>query len=284
MHELRLETPRSLAEASRILKETGGKVIAGGTDVIPQMRDGRFEANTLIDLSRLPDLDTIKEEGDFIVIGALANYTSIRQSQLLQETVPMLLEVAGLVGGLQTQNRGTIGGNVVNASPAGDTLPPLLALNAEVVLNNSDGERTIPLSDFLQGPGQTAIAPHELLSEIRFQKPPAGTKSTFLRLGNRRGMVISIVSAATMLLLDGGNKIEEVRIALGAVAPIPIRCPEAEALLQGQVLTEALIEQAAEMTVKAGSPIDDVRGTATYRQHGIKVLVRRGLLKLGGLR
>ncbi|PID86671.1 MAG: hypothetical protein CSA11_06710 [Chloroflexi bacterium] len=284
MYELSLKTPQSIAEACQMLVESGGKLIAGGTDVIPQMRNGRFQANTLIDISRLTDLNTIEEKGKVIAIGALTNYTTLRHSPLLQETVPMLVEVAGLVGGVQTQNRGSIGGNIANASPAGDTLPPLLALDAEVVLQSINGKRVLPLAEFLQGPGQTAIAPNELLRQVQFPRPAAGTKSTFMRLGNRRGMVISVVSAAIVLLLDGENRVEDVRIALGAAAPTPIRCPAAESLLHGQVLTEKLIEKAAETAVAASSPIDDVRGTAAYRRHGVKVLVRRGLQTLAGLR
>ena len=284
MVEFSLESPQSLAEACQMLTDTSGRLIAGGTDVIPQMRDGRFQAQTLIDLSRLTNLSRIEEQSGTVVIGALTNYTTLRQSPLLQEVAPMLVEVAGLVGGIQTQNRGTIGGNIANASPAGDTLPPLLALNAEVTLSSANGERVLPLAEFLQGPGKTAITSHELLREVRFQRPATGTKSTFMRLGNRRGMVISVVSAAFVLRLDAENRVEDVRIALGAVAPTAIRCLDAESHLRGQVLTVELIEKAAETAVSTSSPIDDVRGTAEYRRHGVKVLVRRGLQTLGGLR
>jgi carbon-monoxide dehydrogenase medium subunit len=248
------------------------------------MRDGRFEAERLVDLSRLDDLSYVEGRNGTIAIGALTTYTTMKHSPLLQAIAPSLVEVAGLVGGVQTQNRGTVGGNIANASPAGDTLPPLLTLNADVTLASVDGLRTISLAALLQGPGITGISSNEVISEIIFQRPSANTKSTFLRLGNRRGLVISIVSAALVLQLDKQGEVEDARIALGAVGPTPIRCPEAESLLLGRLLTEALIEEAAAAAERASSPIDDVRGSAAYRRHGVRVLVRRGLLKLAGIR
>lgn len=284
MNNLVLFSPQSLAETCEMLAETRGKLIAGGTDVIPQMRDGRFPVDTLIDLGHVRCLDDIQQLGGHTSMGAMTTYTAMRRSSLLRTAAPLLVEAAGLVGGVQVQNRGTIGGNIVNASPAGDTLPPLLALNAEVTLINSDGERTLPVSDFLMGPGSTRIGPDEVVRAVRFQPLAAGTRSTFMRLGNRRGMVISNVSAAVVLTLDMDNRVEDVRIALGAVAPTAIRCREAESLLIGQVLTEELIELASAAAVEGSSPIDDVRGTASYRLHGIRVLVRRSLETMGGLR
>jgi carbon-monoxide dehydrogenase medium subunit len=280
MQEFTFESPQTMDEACQLLAETGGKLIAGGTDVIPQLRDGRFQTDRLIDLSRLDQLSYVEQHNDTITVGALTNYTTMKNSPLLQTEAPLLVEAAGLVGGVQTQNRGTLAGNIGNASPAGDTHPPLLTLNAEVTLVSTGRERTILLADLLQGPGQTAIRSSEMIRQIRFARLPAGTKSTFMRLGNRRGMVISVVSAALVLRLGQGDRVQDVRIALGAVAPTAIRCPKAELLLQGQQLTDPLIEAAAQSVAQECSPIDDVRGTADYRRHSVMVLVRRGLQRL----
>lgn len=271
----------SLEEACQLLAQTGGKVIAGGTDIIPQMRDGRFHASTLVDLSRLDDLSYIKMVGDDIAIGAMTTYTTMRHSPLLQTAAALLVETSGLVGGVQTQNRGTLGGNIANASPAGDMLPPLLALDAVVDLVSSTGARSQSLASFLCGPGQTTLAPGEIIHQVRFKPLLPETRSIFMRLGNRQGMVISVVSVAVVLKLDTNNFISDVRIALGAVAPTAIRCRAAEEILREQRLNADLIAAAATIAAAACQPIDDVRASAHYRRHGVDVLVRRGLSTLG---
>ncbi len=271
------KSPHSLGEACHLLAAPGSRAIAGGTDVIPQLRDGRFQASTLVDLSRVPDLNTIEWAGDEIAIGSLTTYTTMLNSPLLREHAPFLVQVSGVVGGVQTQNRGTLGGNIANASPAGDTLPVLLALDAKVDLVSDDGERSLLLADFLLGPGRTALAPGELIRQVRFAPLPPDAKSVFLRLGNRRGMLISVVSAALVVALDPGGQFRDCRIALGAVAPTPIRCLEAESLLLGSRADDETIEAAAVAASSACRPIDDVRATANYRRHGARVLVRRGL-------
>ena len=275
--------PDSLPEACRLLAAAGSRPIAGGTDVIPQMRDGRFQATTLVDLSRLHALDTIARANNQIVIGSLATYTAMLNSPLLQEQAPFLTQVCGVVGGVQTQNRGTLGGNIANASPAGDSLPVLLALDAVVVLVSAAGERSLPLTGFLLGPGRTALLPGEIIRQVRFSPLPAEARSLFLRLGNRRGMLISVVSAALVLAVDDDGRVRDCRIALGAVAPTAIRCREAEARLIGRRIDAALIEDSATAAAAACRPIDDVRASAAYRRHGARVLVRRGLRQMAGL-
>ncbi len=277
MPEFNFESPPTLDQVCRTLAETGGRLVAGGTDVIPQMCDGRFQAERLIDLSRLTELSYIEPQNGAIQIGALTNYTRLKHSPLLQVEAPLLVQAAAEVGSVQTRNRGTLGGNIANASPAGDTLSPLLALDAQVTLVSTDGARSIALADLLQGPGQTAIAPHEVIRHISFDRLPANAKSVFLKLGNRRGMAIALVNAALVLQLGEKDRVEDARIALGAVAPTPIRCPRAEAILKGQPLTATLIEEAAKTAAQESSPIDDVRSSASYRRHAVKILVRRGL-------
>ncbi len=156
-------------------------------------------------------------------------------------------------------------------------------LDALVDLASADGGRSLPLAEFLLGPGQTALRRGEIIRQVRFAPLPHGARSLFLRLGNRRGMVISVVSAAFVLQLDDAGRVADVRIALGAVAPTPIHCPAAETLLLGQRLDAALIDRAAAAAAAAARPIDDVRASAAYRRHGVRVLVRRGLAQLAGL-
>ena len=277
------KSPDSLAEACRLLAVTGSRPIAGGTDIIPQLRDGRFQAATLVDLGHVRGLSTVERVNGEIAIGSLTTYTTMLNAPLLQAHAPFLAQVSGVVGGVQTQNRGTLGGNVANASPAGDTLPVLLALDAAVDLISEAGERSLPLADFLRGPGQTALRPGEIIRRVRFAPLPQGAGSLFLRLGNRRGMLISVVSAALVLQVADGGVVRDCRIALGAVAPTAIRCREAEAILLGRRVDTALIEEAAALAAATCRPIDDVRASAAYRRHGVRVLVRRGLWQLARL-
>jgi CO/xanthine dehydrogenase FAD-binding subunit len=272
--------PRSLQEACRLLAVAGSRPIAGGTDIIPQMRDGRFQASTLVDLNQIHGLNTIEQIDGQIAIGSLTTYTAMLNSPLLREYASFLTHVSGMVGGVQTQNRGTLGGNIANASPAGDTLPVLLALDAAVDLISDSGERSMPLFDFLRGPGQTALLPGEIIRQVRFAPLPAAARSIFLRLGNRRGMLISVVSVALVLELEEDGCARDCRIALGAVAPTSIRCLEAEALLRGRHVDDGLVAAAAAVAAATSRPIDDVRASAEYRRHGAQVLVRRGLKRL----
>lgn len=283
MTDFDFKSPDSLQEACRLLAVAGSRPIAGGTDVIPQMRDGRFQAGALVDLSRLHGLEAIERVDGQIAIGSLATYTAILNSPLLREHAPFLTQVSGVVGGVQTQNRGTLGGNIANASPAGDTLPVLLALDAVVDLVRVSGERSLALADFLRGPGQTALLPGEIIRRVRFAPLPRDAQSLFMRLGNRRGMLISVVSAALVLEMEDGDRVRDCRIALGAVAPTAIRCREAEKMMPGQRVSVALIEAVATAAASACRPIDDVRASAAYRRHGVRVLVRRGLNQLAGL-
>jgi CO/xanthine dehydrogenase FAD-binding subunit len=273
-----------LAEVCRRLTDAGGRLIAGGTDVIPQMQAGRLQADRLIDLSRVTELSYIEPKNGSIHIGGLTNYMKLINSPLLQAEAPLLVQAAELVGAVQTRYRGTLGGNIANASPAGDTLPPLLALDAAVTLVSVAGERTLPLADLLQGPGKTAVALNEVIHHVSFDRLPANATSIFLKLGNRRGMAIAVVNVALLLQLDQAKRVEEVRIALGAVAPTPIRCPQAEAVLTGQPLTETLIDAAAASAAHECAPIDDVRASAGYRRQMVKVLVCRGLQSLADKR
>jgi carbon-monoxide dehydrogenase medium subunit len=275
MQEFDFYAARTLDELCRILAETGGRVIAGGTDVLVQMQRGVFPADCLVDASRVAELRFIREENGWIQIGALTTYADLLASPLLRQTAPLLLEAAALVGAPQTRCRGTLGGNIANASPAGDTLPPLLALNAKIRLVSQYGERTLPLADVLRGPGKTCLERGEVIHSISFARLAEPAGMVFLKLGNRHGMCISVVSVAAALVVDG--RITDARIALGAVAPTAVRSSHAEAVLAGQVSGPQVFQRSARAVLDDIAPISDVRGTAAYRRQAAERLVRRAL-------
>jgi len=244
------------------------------------MRHGHFRASRLVDLSRLSDLKQIEQQDGQISLGALLTYNDLLSSSVVLSEAPALAQAAATVGCAQTRNRGTLGGNLANASPAGDTLPPLLILDAHALLAGASGERTLPLAEFLQGPGQTALQSGEIIQKVRFERLPPEAKSLFLKLGSRQGMAVSIASAAVALRVDDRSRVLDVRIALGAVAPTGIRCGQAEQTLLGQTFSEDLVDLAARCAANECSPIDDVRGSAEYRRHAVFILVRRALLSV----
>lgn len=277
MEHISFYSPETLDEALRILHDEGGRVIAGGTDLIPQMRSESREDRCLIDTTRLSEMQFIREEGENILIGSLTTYKDIVDSSYLRRDAGSLVQAAFHVGSPQTRSRGTIGGNLGNASPAGDTLPPLLTLNANVHLCSVDGERSLRLEDFLLGPGKTALKKNEIIHHLSFEKPSHGTRTSFMRLGSRAGMAVSIASSAVVLRVNAKGIVEDARIALGAVAPTAIRCPEAEGLLMGELVSDELIAAAALSGSQECSPIDDLRGTARYRRNVVFHLIKRCL-------
>ena len=277
MQEFEFASPPTLDDACRILAETGARVVAGGTDVIPRLQRHRFPACMLVDISRLVELRFIREEDGTMHIGALATYAQILASPLLQAAAPVLLEAALTVGCPQTRCRGTLGGNIANASPAGDTLPPLLVLDAEVTLVGGAGQRTLPLADVLLGPGQTAIGPGELLHSVTLARTAEPCGSAFLKLGKRKGMNIAVASVAAMLCLAADGTIGEARVAFGSLAPTAVRSPHAEDELIGQPPVAETFERAAQAAQADISPIDDVRATADYRRRASATLLRRVL-------
>lgn len=270
-------SPKTLSEALDALAVPGSRAIAGGTDVIPQLQTSRFQAGRLVDLGRLSELRYIREEDTAIEIGALTRYADILNSDLLARYAPALVTASQSVGAMPTRNRGTIGGNVVNASPAGDTLPPLLVLDAGLKLVSRESERQLAIEEFLLAPGKTNLEAGEILHSVFFTKPPAHTYSTFLKLGNRHGMAISVVSVAVLVTFENNGVVKDARIALGAVAPTAIRVSVSEASVVGSMLGQTDIAKAARIASEQSAPIDDIRASAVYRRHAVEVLVRRGL-------
>jgi carbon-monoxide dehydrogenase medium subunit len=251
-------------------------LIAGGTDLIPQMRAGRYTRQTLINLSRLP-FRYVSQMENGTCLGALATHTQIVCSKHLKEGYPALVSACQEIGSLPVRNRGTLGGNLANASPAADTALPLLVYDAQLALARPDGERLLALEDFFLGPGQTRLHADELIREIRLPCLPARTAAIFIKLGKRQAMAIAVASVAVRLSLDETAHVSQARIALGSVAGTPLRATAAEAAIQSQLLTPETIRMAAQAAREAATPISDVRATANYRQQMVEVLVRRAL-------
>ena len=270
--------PQSLSEALKTLgkQAEGVQIIAGGTDLIPRMRSRMIEPSLLVDL-RLLGLGGIEMLGDGIHLGASTTHTEVPESELLAEHCPALIEAAWDIAGPPIRNRGTVGGNLVNASPAADLAPPLLVYDAVIVLAKADTQRDVPLADFFTGPGSTVLAADEILTEIRIPFAPKNTSSAFIKLGKRRAMAIAVVSAAARLTLDESGKIPQARIALGSVAPTPIRAVKAEAVLMGQSPSVEVFIEAGNVARTEASPISDIRASGEYRAKMVSVLTRRAL-------
>jgi xanthine dehydrogenase small subunit len=284
-----IETPASLAEAYAVLtgstEDATITPIAGGTDVMVRINGEIGEPPTrMVDLSRLGDLRGISVEGRSIVLGALTTYTEIRRSDVCREHLPALVEAAATIGAAQIQNRGTIGGNIANASPAGDTLPVLLAMDAAIVVGGPRGERTVPAEDFWVAYRRTALAPDELILSVRI--PLAGGRETrFRKVGTRRAQAISKVVMALSWRAAGrgsGTTWNDVRLALGSVADRPIRARRTEAVLAGAAPTPETADAAAEALAAEIVPIDDVRSTADYRRVVAARVLHRMIRDAGG--
>jgi CO/xanthine dehydrogenase FAD-binding subunit len=270
--------PKTLDEAFEALKSNpdGAMIIAGGTDMVPRMRAGVFTPDLLVDL-RMLALDEITLEDDFIRIGAYVTHSDILGSKLLSDHFPALVEAAKDIAGPPIRNRGTLGGNLVNASPAADLATPLIAYDALAVIADQSGERDVPLSRFFTGPGQTVLKPEEILTAIKIQKISSKTGAKFTKLGKRKAMAIAVVSAAVRISLNEDGIIKTARIALGSVAPVPLRVPKAEEILEGKTPDEELFTTAGQAASDECSPITDLRSTGEYRKKMVAVLVRRAL-------
>jgi carbon-monoxide dehydrogenase medium subunit len=274
--------PDSLPEVLKILeRETfAGKVLAGGTDLVLQMKQGLVRPSFVVDVKQVPELNKLEwSEPGGLAIGAAVPLSQLLAFTELPKEFGVLLEACSLIGSMQIRNRGTIGGNLCNAAPSADSAPPLLCLGAKVVLASSKATRTIPLDDFFLAPGKTALTADELLVEIKVPTPPARSAGCYMRHTTREEMDIAVVGVASFLTLSPQKgRLKKARIALGAVAPTPIRAHTAEAALVGKAVTKEMIEEAAENAAGEASPISDLRGSREYRREMVRVLVRRTLL------
>ncbi|MBI4967481.1 MAG: xanthine dehydrogenase family protein subunit M [Rhodospirillales bacterium] len=269
--------PTTLDEALKALAAGDATIVAGGTDVMPQSQAGRFKlGRTLVNIRRVAGLQGGAKEGDEIRLGALTTISQLREDAFIAKTLPVLAEAADHFASVQIRNMGTLGGNIGNASPAGDTLVPLLVLDAVVELRSAKGMRRLRLDEFFTGPGKTKRTPDELITNIFVPAPKPGFVARFAKFGTRPALDISAVSVGIAGIVKDG-KISNVRVAYGAVAPTPVRGRAAEAALEGKTLDAATLAAAAKAAQGEVKPISDRRATAWYRREMIHNLVKKVL-------
>jgi CO/xanthine dehydrogenase FAD-binding subunit len=288
--EFDLWRPQTLPEALALLadKAPEAKPLAGGTNVLVELRDGAHRADgahapqALVDLSKVRELRGLQKQDGHVVIGGGTTLTELLTHPLIAEHGALLKEAAAVFANPLVRNRATVAGNLADASPAADTAPPLLALGAAVQLASRNGSRWVPLQDFLVGVRKTLRQPDELLVAVGWPVPTPQSASAYSKFGLRRADAISVLSAAVLVERDEAGHCRQARIALGAVAPRPFRAHTAEDRLKGQALTAETIAEAARLAAEAARPIDDIRGSAAYRRRIVEVTVRRLLTQAAG--
>ncbi len=274
--------PASIDEAVAALAGGGATVFAGGTDLMPQAKAGQQQfGNRLVNLGRIAEMRGATQAGGSIRIGALTTIAELLDDAVVAQHLPALAEAADHFASAQIRNAASLGGNICNASPAGDTIVPLLLYDAAVELAGSAGRRSVALAEFFTGPGQTVKAGDELLTAVTVPEPKPGFVARFAKSGPRPALEISTVSAGIAGTAEGGA-LHGVRVAFGAVAPTPIRGRRTEACLEGRALNDAAIAEAAETAAAEVSPINDVRASAWYRRHLIQVFVEGLLADVAG--
>lgn len=283
MQPLDYLAPATIAELQTNLRKSGACILAGGTDLLPQMRAGKIQPSLLVDIHHIPGLRFIhfpESGGSLVEIGACTTWSELEHNPRLRTCVPALVQAARMVGSPMTRARATLGGNLGNASPAADALPPLLVHDAMLTLASENGVRQLSLQDFLLAPGKTALQAGEYIHQINVPVPSAkSASSAFLKLGPRQGMTISIATASAWLELDPrSGLIQNSRIAVGAAAPTAVRCPAAEAALVSHPPSPKVFHDAAQLSRQNMDPIDDVRATRQYRLDAACVLVERVLI------
>jgi CO/xanthine dehydrogenase FAD-binding subunit len=274
------EAPTSLASALELLARPGEvRPLAGGTDIIDQLKSNRRNADLVVDLKRIPELLNIEANGSGLRIGSAVSCTEVNKFTIINGGYAALSESAELIGSIHIQNRASVGGNVCNAAPSADTIPALLVHEAVAhTVSTSGGSREIPLIDFFAGPGQTVLQKGEILRELVLPAPSASTASAYLRFIPRNEMDIAVAGVGSLIEVDpSSGVVTKARIALASVAPTPVRAYAAEEFLEGTVIDAAAIDETADLAVGSAVPITDVRGSAEYRKELIRVLTKRTL-------
>lgn len=272
--------PRTLEEAVRYLDGDPGLIpTAGCTDLMVRGVEALHQMDRVIDLLGVPELRGIREVDGGLEIGATTSFSEIRRSAVVRASFPALAEAAGQIGGWHIQNRATLGGNLANASPAGDSLPVLLALDATIVLASARGLREVAYDGFHTGYRKTVLQPGEIVARVRLPLPPSGTVQAFRKVGTREAQAISKVVVAMVGRIEGG-RIADLRLAAGSVAPTPVRLRAAEDAVRGQAPGPEAAALAGFQAARAVTPIDDVRSTAEYRRFALERVVRRMVLEL----
>jgi len=253
------------------------RALAGGTDLVVDLKHAPGDVDLLVDVSQLPEFGGIEETEEGLRIGSMVTFSELMASPIVNQMTPEIVAASHTVGAVQTRNLGTIGGNLVTCVPSADSAPSLLALDAIVTIAGSDGKRSVPLEEFFVGPRKTILEPHELLAEILIPKKNLGKPSHFIKFGLRKGQALALVNVAAALYLNDDGTVTEPRIALGAVAPTPMFARKAEASLDGKKPDEENLLEAARVAVSEIKPIDDFRASANYRRHLVQTLTYRTL-------
>ena len=281
MQDFSYVAAQTLSEAVALLDENGEKarILAGGTDLIVNVREGRRDVGLVVDVKSVPEVNALDYDADTgLTLGAAVECYKIYAVDAVCRAYPGLVDAAKIIGGTAIQGRASVGGNLCNASPAADCIPPLIVLGATCVIAGPNGERELPVEQFCTGPGQTALENGEMLVSLKIPAPASNSSSFYLRFIPRNEMDIAVVGAGASVTLDAAKRtIVSARIALAAVAPTPLFAEEASALLAGREVSDAAIDEAAQAAQAIARPISDMRGTAEQRTHLVGVLTRRAL-------
>jgi len=279
VNSFRYQKAGNISEALKWSKESQAYYLAGGTDLLGKIKTERIKPSVLIDLKKIPGLRGISFYDDRAEIGPLTTIREIEISPQVKERLPILSSASGKLGSVQVRNKATIGGNICNAAPSAETVPALLCLDTVAEIVGPTGVRQIPLDYFFIGPGQTILQNGEILRKLIVKVPPTTSRGIYHKLSVRRAMDIAFVGVAVLLEVVAG-KIAHARIGLGAVAPVPMRVPQAENLLAGNFLSKELITDAAYITAQSCQPISDIRASADYRRLMVKSLIEKALWQI----
>ncbi len=281
MRQLEFFQPETLEKALDILadKTDNIKVLAGGTDLVVQLRDNSLpkNINSILDISRIKSLKEIKNNDGEIIIGSLVTHEELLNNKLFSNKLPFINEAASAVGSPQIRRRGTIGGNICNAAPCADSVPVLAALDAEVILASKSGKRKLSLTEFIDGPYKTNLKPDEIMTSIKFFMPEPGVGTSFMKVGRRKALAISRMSVAVMLRKDQTGIVNEFYLSTGSVTPKPTRLPEAERVLLNKEPTEDLINETAEKVAQIMIATSGYRWSTEYKEPVIKTMVIRAI-------
>ena len=280
MNDFQYLAPHKLDEAAVLMAEHAGsaQLLAGGTDLLIFMRNGRKSPDVIIDAKKIPELTRMSLDADRLTIGAAVSCRTIWEHPEIAERFPALTDAATLIGGIQIQGRATFGGNLCNAAPSADTVPPVIVYGAIAHIISARGERDVPVEEICTGPGRTSLAPDEILVSLSIPVPPANSGAAFLRFIPRNEMDIAVANVAARVDLDeAGTTFKSARIAIGAVAPTPLLVEAAGAALSGKPVNDASISAAARIARDAATPINDMRGTIEHRKQLVEVLTTRAL-------
>jgi carbon-monoxide dehydrogenase medium subunit len=281
LHRFDYYTPATVAEAVELLsaKGDGGKVLAGGTDLMPQMKERGRHPKYIVSIKNIEELRSVSySASDGLTVGAGMRMTALQREASVKSNYDVIVQGAELIGSLQTQNLATIGGNVCNAAPSADAVPAFVILDAQATIAGPNGSRTVPLAEVITGPGMTSLAPNELLTSLSVASPLPRSAGAYLRHVPRKELDIAVAGVGVYIQLDEAKeRVTHARVCLASVAPIPMRAEQAEAALMGQAVTPELIEQAGQVAAGESRPISDQRGSAAFRRQLVKALTVKTL-------